>query len=122
MVQVHDAPSPGTPADTLTSIRSPDRLETVFGTMDFFDGMPLPDTVTRSYDALDLLRGIEVFLNCVPGASMVAMRRGLRAIGIDSHTIGCLVPRCTSAPLVLTANTETTYGMTCLALAQDGPT
>lgn len=122
MPQVNDGPSPGTSADTLASICSPDRLETVFGTMDFFDGMPLPDTVTRSYDVLDLLRGIEAFLNCVPGASMVAMRRGLRSIGIDSHTIGCLAPRCTSAPLVLTANTETTYGMTCLALAQDGPT
>ncbi|WP_208818308.1 DUF1254 domain-containing protein [Streptomyces marokkonensis] len=122
MPQVNDAPSPGTSAGTLPSISMPDRLETVFGAMDFFDGLPLPDAVAHGYDALDLLRGIEVFLNCVPGASMVAMRRGLRAIGIDSRTIGCLSPRCSSEPLILTANTETTYGMTCLALDQDGPT
>ncbi|MCM2579322.1 DUF1254 domain-containing protein [Streptomyces meridianus] len=122
MPPVSDGPSPGTSAETLASISVPDRLETVFGALDFFDGMPLPGTVTRSYDALDLLRGIEVFLNCVPGASMVAMRRGLRSLGIDSRTIGFTAPRCGSAPLVLTANTETTYGMACLALDQDGPT
>ncbi|MGW6547766.1 DUF1254 domain-containing protein [Streptomyces massasporeus] len=122
MTQVSDGAGPGTSAETLASISLPDRLETVFGELEFFDGLPLPDTVTRSYDALDLLRGIEVFLNCVPGASMVAMRRGLAGLGIDSRTIGYTAPRCSSAPLVLTANTETTYGMTCLALDQDGPT
>ncbi|WP_436790506.1 DUF1254 domain-containing protein [Yinghuangia sp. YIM S10712] len=122
MPHVSDGPSPGTPAETMASISMPEQLQTVFGAMDFFDGMPSPDTITRSYDALDLLRGIEVFLNCVPGASMVAMRRGLRSVGIDSHTIGYTAPRCGSAPMILTANTETTYGMAFLALDQDGPT
>ena len=46
---------------------------------EFFDGVPTPDTVSTVYDALDLMRGIEVFLNAVPGASLVAMRRGLRS-------------------------------------------
>lgn len=122
MPHVSDAPSAGTAAETLASISSPHRVDTVFGAMEFFDGMPLPAAVTRSYDALDLLRGIEVFLNCVPGGSMVAMRRGLGSLGIDSRTIGYTATRCGSAPMLLTANTETTYGMTCLALDQDGPT
>ncbi|MFI2913788.1 DUF1254 domain-containing protein [Streptomyces sp. PDY-4] len=122
MPHVSDAPNPGTSPETLASIVCPDRLETPFGALDFFDGMPMPDTVTRSYDTLDLLRGIEAFLNCVPGASMVALRRGLRSIGVDSRTIGYTAPRCTSAPVVLTGNTETTYGMTFLALDEDGPT
>ncbi|GAA4299484.1 DUF1254 domain-containing protein [Actinomadura luteofluorescens] len=122
MPHVSDAPSPGISAETLASISVPDRLETVFGEMDFFDGLPLPDTVTRGYDALDLLRGIEVFLTCLPGAAMVAMRRGLRSLGIDSRTIGYTAPRCGSAPLMLTANTETAYGLAFLALDQDGPT
>lgn len=122
MPHVSDAPSPGTSPGTLASITCPDRLDTPFGSLDFFDGMPSPDAVSRSYDTLDLLRGIEAFLNCVPGASMVAMRRGLRSIGVDSRTIGYTAPRCTSAPVVLTGNTETTYGMTFLALDEDGPT
>lgn len=122
MPHISDAPSPGTSPETLASIVCPDRLETVFGTLDFFDGLPLPEAVTRSYDTLDLLRGIEAFLNCVPGASMVALRRGLRSIGVDSRTIGFTAPRCTSAPVLLTGNTETAYGMTFLALDEDGPT
>ena len=122
MPKTSEAPSPGVSAETLASIGSPDRLETAFGAMEFFDGMPLPDTVARGYDALDLLRGIEVFLNCVPGASMVAVRRGLRSLGIDSQAIGYTDPRLTSAPLVLTGNTETTYGVTFMALDRDGPT
>lgn len=123
MAQLSDAPSPGVSADSLASIGTPDRLGTVFGAMEFFDGMPLPDTVARSYDALDLLRGIEVFLNCVPGASMVAIRRGLRSIGVEeSSVIAYTDPRLTSAGLFLTGNTDTPYGMTFLALDRDGPT
>lgn len=122
MPHVSDAPSPGTSDETLASVSVPDRLETVFGAMAFFDGLPLPGTVTRSYDAIDLLRGIEVFLNCLPGAAAVATRRGLRSLGIDSRTIGYTAPRCGSAPLLLTANTETPYGLAFLSLAQDGPT
>ena len=74
MVEVVPSPSPGVSAEQRASLSSPDRLETPFGVMEFFDGVPLPETVERSYDALDLLRGVDVFLNCMPGASMLAMR------------------------------------------------
>ena len=90
--------------------------------MEFFDGMPMPETVTASYDALDLIRGIDAFLNCMPGASMLAMRRACDSVGARSNVIACTDPRCTSAPVVLTANTETTYGTTFLDLNADGPT
>ena len=71
--------SPGIEPDALASLATPSTLDTPFGAMEFFDGMPLPATVSKSYDALDLIRGIDAFLNCMPGASMLAMRRGLRA-------------------------------------------
>jgi hypothetical protein len=64
--------------DAIASLSSPDRVDSPFGALDFFDGVPLSGTVAKAYDALDLMRGIEVFLNAVPGASLVAMRRGLR--------------------------------------------
>ena len=76
--------SVGVSAEELASISSPDRVETPFGNFEFFDGLPLPETVERSYDSLDLLRAIDVFLNCVPGASMLAMRNGLRSVGVDA--------------------------------------
>ena len=108
--------------DVLASIGMPERLESPFGSLEFFDGLPLPATVRRSYDALDLMRGVEVFLNCMPGASMVAMRNGFRSIGqTASNILGYTDPLATSANVVLTANTETTYGTNYLDLKADGP-
>jgi hypothetical protein len=95
-------------------------MDMPFGTMEFFDGVPLPETVARSYDALDLMRGVDAFVNCMPGASMLAMRKGLRSVGARSNVIACTDPRSTSAPVVLTANTETTYGTAFLDLKSDG--
>ena len=90
--------------------------------MEFLDGMPLPATVASNYDAPDLIRGIDAFLSCMPRASMLAKRRGPRSAGARSKVIACTDPRSTSAPVVLTANTETTYGTTFLDLKTDGPT
>ena len=105
------------------STSSPDTVESPFGRLDFLDGVPTPDTVSTAYDALDLMRGIEVFLNAVPGASLVAMRRGLRSAGVTSaRVIGITEPRANSGSLFLTPNTETTYGTTFLDLKAWGPT
>src|SRR6476661_1507750 len=107
----------------ITGLSSPDSVESPFGRLDFFDGVPTSDTVTKVYDALDLMRGIEVFLNAMPGASLVAMRRGLRSAGVTSaRVIGITEPRANSQSLFLTPNTETTYGTTFLDLQAWGPT
>jgi hypothetical protein len=107
----------------IATLSCPDRVESPFGAMDFFDGVPRPETVATVYDALDLMRGIEVFLNGVPGASLVAMRRGLRSVGLTSpRVIGFTDPRANSGALWLTPNTETTYGTTFLDLRAWGPT
>src|SRR3954451_2124828 len=103
--------------DVIPGLSSPDTIDSPFGQMAFFDGLPRPETVSTVYDALDLMRGIEVFLNAVPGASLVAMRRGMRAAGITSPgIIGITDPRANSNSLFLTPNTETTYGTTFLDL------
>jgi hypothetical protein len=107
----------------IASLSSPDQVESPFGRLDFFDGVPTAETAAAIYDALDLMRGIEVFLNSVPGASVVAMRRGLRAAGVESaRVIGYTDPRANSGSLFLTPNTETTYGTTTLDLRAWGPT
>ena len=107
----------------IASLSSPDRVDSPFGALDFFDGVPLPGTVSKAYDALDLMRGVEVFLNAVPGASLVAMRRGLRSAGVVSpRVVGFTDPRANSRSLFLTPNTETTYGTTVLDLRGWGPT
>ena len=109
--------------EAIASLSSPERVQSPFGALEFFDGVPTTETVTTLYDALDLVRGIEVFLNAIPGASLVAFRNGLRSVGIDSpRVIGYTDPRANSQALALTANTETTYGTTMLDLRAWGPT
>ena len=72
--------------------------------------------------AMDLIRAIDVYLNCVPGASMVATREGMRALGADAnHKLLSTDPRADSAAVILTANTETTYASSFLDLGADGP-
>ena len=114
--------SPDEMAAAVETLKTPDTLESPFGTLRFFDGVPLPETVETAYDALDLMRGIEAFLNCMPGASLVAMRRGFRSAGITGRAIGYTDPRANSGSLFLTANTETTYGTTFIDLRAWGPT
>jgi hypothetical protein len=119
-----DQPGGGEPLrEAIASLSSPDRVESPFGALEFFDGLPKTGTVSTAYDGLDLMRGIEVFLNAVPGASLVAMRRGLREAGVSSpRVVGYTEPRANSNSLFLTPNTETTYGTTVLDLQAWGPT
>jgi len=121
--QNHSGLSQDEMAKAVASLSAADTIESPFGALRFFDGLPLPETVPIAYDALDLMRGIEVFLNAVPGASLVAFRKGLRAAGVTSaRQIGITDPRATSKALLLTPNTETTYGVTMLDLKAWGPT
>ncbi|MFB6608933.1 DUF1254 domain-containing protein [Agromyces sp. NPDC056379] len=110
-------------AKAVASLSAPDTVESPFGHLRFFDGVPLPETVETAYAALDLVRAIDVFLNAVPGASLVAFRAGLRVAGVTTpRQIGITEPRATSKALFLTPNTETTYGTTMLDLKAWGPT
>lgn len=108
-------------AQALAAVSTPATVDTPLGVFEFFDGMPLPDTVSKAWDTLDLLRAVDVFLNAMPGASMVAMRNGFRSIGGDAnHKIIYTDPKADSAQVVLTANTVTAYGTNYIDL-RDGP-
>ncbi len=67
-------------------IMTPDTVQTRIGKLSFVDGVPTPETTRLAYDNLDFLRGVEVFLNFVPAASMEAMRRGNAARGAKAPT------------------------------------
>lgn len=60
---------------------TPDTIETRIGTLRLVDGVPTAETAQRVYDNLDFLRGVEVFLNFIPAASLEAMRLGHVEIG-----------------------------------------
>ena len=68
------------------SIMTPDTVETVIGTLKFFDGMPDVATVQKAYDNLDFIRGVEVFLNFFPATSIEGMRLGMAEVGATKST------------------------------------
>lgn len=104
-------------------IQTPDRVETRIGTLEFSDGFPTAGTAQRLFDQLDFSRGVEVFLQCVPAASLEAMRVGMTDIGVDAcHKLAIADDLLDSDPLFLTGNTDTVYVSGIIDLERDGPT
>ena len=102
------------------SITTPDKVDTRIGTLKFEGGYPDAATVEKVYDNLDFQRGIEVFLNSMQGASLVALRRGFREAGAVDGTFGIFNTLMDSKSLFLTANADTVYAMTWIDLSK-GP-
>ena len=63
-------------ADEMAAISIPDTLDTPIGTLEFFDGVPVGDTIDKVYDNLDRMRAMAVFLDNQGAASLRAMRTG----------------------------------------------
>jgi hypothetical protein len=107
----------------LESISTPNSVKTFLGTLEFFDGVPTDDTVTKVYDNLDVMRGTQVFLNTLGGASMYRLRAGNKKVGVDgSNKISIFSKLLDSQSLYLTANTSTLYAQVYLDTETDGPT
>ena len=67
------------------------------------------------------MRGVEIFLNWIPAASMFALREGFREAGITRNgVIGIYETLMDSKPLFLTANMDSIYTITWLDL-KEGP-
>lgn len=106
-----------------SKITTPDRVETRLGALEFTDGFPTAATAELLYDHLDFLRGVEAFLQCVPAASLEAMRAGMADRGVVAcHQVGLVEELMDSMPLFLTGNTDTVYASAVLDLERDGPT
>ena len=97
----------------------PNRIETRIGTLELVDGVPTEETTRLLYDNLDFVRGVDAFLTTIPGASLVAMRRGLRSVDIeDPETVGIFDRFVDAHSLLLTANTDNVYAGTWLDLSK----
>lgn len=109
--------------EVLSSIQTPDRVETSIGTLSFIDGAPLPETARKVYDHLDTMRGVDAFLKGIPGASLNAMINGAYSVGaVEAHQVLIMDKMMDSKPFFLTGNTSTMYVMPTLDLERDGPT
>lgn len=104
-------------------VTTPDKVETSIGTLKLFDGVPTDETVKTVYDNLDRQRGVEAFLNCMPGVSLFGLREGPRSLGQKkSNQVVIFDKLMSSESLFLTANTSTMYAFPFLDLKTDGPT
>lgn len=105
----------------LESISMPDRVETPIGELKFFDGVPTDATIDKIYDNLDLMRGVQVFLDNQGAASLYAMREGNAGIGATANKVSLSEQLLSAKALYLTGNTSTLYALTYLNLKVDGP-
>jgi hypothetical protein len=104
-------------------IMTPSKVETRIGDLNFYDGIPTKETLTKVYDHLDFIRGIDVFLNFIPATSIEGIRLGMKSLGIDdSNEVLVFDNLMDSNPLFLTGNTDTVYASVMLDLERDGAT
>jgi len=103
-------------------ITTPDVVETSIGALKYFDGAPLPETAELVYDNLDRMRGVDVFLKCMPAASVRQLMLGPAELGANAfNKVMIAEDLMDSKPLFLTANTSTLYVTPSLNLKETGP-
>ncbi len=69
------------------SLITPDKVETRLGTLEFKDGAPSAETVTKIYDNLDFTHAFEAFVNTMQGVSIESLRRGLLSVGVNDNEV-----------------------------------
>ena len=98
-------------------------LSTRSGDFEFVNGYPTDDSAERLRDLQLFNRATEVYLTQLMPVSEMALRQGLRAFGASKPTQIVVWEQLMDAKtLLLTANTETVYAISHLALKDDGPT
>ena len=115
------AQKPKYSADVPEFLLTPDKVETeLLGDLEFFDGMPSESTVQKTYDFLDLSRGVDAFLNGMPAASIYAFLEGLKDAGLKPGDLGITEDLLDARGLLLTAQSTTPYAFTEIDL-KNGP-
>jgi hypothetical protein len=108
--------------EVLDSISTPNQVETSIGTLEFLDGAPLPETAERVYDYLDTMRGVDVFLKGMPGASLQGLIKGAHEVGAVKYNQVLVFDKLMdSESLFLTGNTSTMYVVPDFDLEMTGP-
>ena len=90
------------------SINTPDKVDSL-GTLEYKDGAPSEGTVAKAYDYLDLMHGVEAFVNAYQGASVASIFKGCAEAGIPNNTATIFSELMDAKSLFLTANADTVY-------------
>jgi hypothetical protein len=101
-------------------VASPDKVETRFGTLQFFGGFPDEASVEKLYDNLDFQRAVQAYLLALPVVNQVGNRDNVLKIGPANATVLIWETMVDSRTVELTANNNTPYTWFWLDL-HDGP-
>ena len=91
------------------AITTPDQVQTSIGTLEYKDGAPSKETAAKAYDYLDLMHGVEAFVNAYQGASVAAIFKGLDEAGVPNNTALIFSELMDAKSLFVTANADTVY-------------
>ena len=105
---------------TPPGIASPDKVETRFGTLNFFDGFPDAPSVEKIYNNLDFQRAVQAYLLAVPAVSQATNRNAILTLGPPNTVVPIFEQLMDSRSIFLTANTNTVYSWTWIDLRK-GP-
>jgi hypothetical protein len=102
-------------------LHTPDIVETSIGTLKFTDGAPLKETADLVYENLDRMRGVDVFLKCMPAASVRQLMLAPESLGADAYNKVLIYDKLMdSKPYFLTGNTSTLYVLPSLNMKETG--
>jgi hypothetical protein len=91
------------------AISTPHKVETRLGTLDFMDGAPSAETVSKIYDNLDFTHAFETFVNTFQGVNLDAAHKGFLSVGVKDNEILVFSKLMDAKSLFLTANADTVY-------------
>ena len=104
------ADGPKYAADVPDNVLTPDSVETAtLGTLEFFDGMPKPESVEKVFDNLDLIRATTAFLDGMKIASLRGMFQGYEDVGAKPNDLVITEQLMDARSIWLTPNTTTIY-------------
>ena len=101
-------------------VASPEKMETPFGTLKFFDGVPDKASTEKIYDNLDFQRAVQAYLLGLPPVNQLANRRAILRMGPVNATVPIWETMVDSRTVELTANDNTPYTWFWLDLSK-GP-
>lgn len=91
-------------------ISTPNTLNTsTIGELNFFDGVPVPETANKVYDYIDLQNAVNAYVNGIHIASMEALKRGIEEFGPANKTALLFEELMGSKSFWLTPNTTSVY-------------
>ena len=109
-----------TSSATPPSIRTPDKVETRIGALEFKDGTPSKDTLSKVYDNLDFAHAFDAFVNTMQGVNSAAIHKGFLDASVKNNEILIFSELMDAKSLFLTANADTVYWLGVIDLSK-GP-